>query len=238
MPEYVVGVWVGNADGEGRPEIRGAIAAAPILFDIFDNLPAKDWFTKPLDEMTTARICKKSGMLATHICEEVENVHIPQRGMYGMPCTYHKLVHLDQEQRHQVDSSNYPVSKMVHKSWFVLPPVQEWYYKKKNSTYKSLPPFKDQEEDIMQFIYPRRRAKILVPIELDGTLGKTVFEIAHRRPEALLFWHLDQEYIGETKNIHQMGFYPGIGEHELLVIDEKGNQLVQSFEIIPKTRWN
>ena len=34
--DYVVGVWVGNADGEGRPGLVGVQAAAPILFDVFD----------------------------------------------------------------------------------------------------------------------------------------------------------------------------------------------------------
>ena len=34
-PDYVVGVWVGNADGEGRPGLTGATAAAPLMFDVF-----------------------------------------------------------------------------------------------------------------------------------------------------------------------------------------------------------
>ena len=37
--DYVVGVWVGNADGEGRPGLVGVQAAAPILFDVFHLLP-------------------------------------------------------------------------------------------------------------------------------------------------------------------------------------------------------
>jgi penicillin-binding protein 1C len=38
-PEYVVGVWAGNADGEGRPGLTGSEAAAPILFDVFLHSP-------------------------------------------------------------------------------------------------------------------------------------------------------------------------------------------------------
>ncbi len=37
-PRYVVAVWVGNADGEGRPGIVGVSAAGPLLFDIFHVL--------------------------------------------------------------------------------------------------------------------------------------------------------------------------------------------------------
>ena len=46
--DYVVGVWVGNADGEGRPGLVGVQTAAPILFDVFDVLPNSDWFTNLL----------------------------------------------------------------------------------------------------------------------------------------------------------------------------------------------
>ena len=34
-PRYTVGVWVGNASGEGRPGLTGVGNAAPVLFDLF-----------------------------------------------------------------------------------------------------------------------------------------------------------------------------------------------------------
>ena len=46
-PEYVVGVWVGNADGEGRPGLTGVKKAAPVMFDIFRLLPETSWFKTP-----------------------------------------------------------------------------------------------------------------------------------------------------------------------------------------------
>jgi penicillin-binding protein 1C len=51
-PDYVVGVWAGNADGEGRPGLTGITAAAPILFDVFGLLPQKSsWFAEPFKEI-------------------------------------------------------------------------------------------------------------------------------------------------------------------------------------------
>ena len=35
---YVVGVWVGNSDGEGRPGLTGVGVAAPLLFDVVGKL--------------------------------------------------------------------------------------------------------------------------------------------------------------------------------------------------------
>src|SRR5690606_33961347 len=46
-PKYVVAVWVGNTDGEGRAGLIGVQTAAPIMFDIFKTLPVSKWFSPP-----------------------------------------------------------------------------------------------------------------------------------------------------------------------------------------------
>ena len=46
-PRYAVGVWVGNATGEGKPGLVGAQTAGPVLFDIFNYLPSSPWFERP-----------------------------------------------------------------------------------------------------------------------------------------------------------------------------------------------
>ncbi|MBN2535140.1 MAG: penicillin-binding protein 1C [Spirochaetales bacterium] len=236
-PDYVVGVWAGNADGEGRPEIKGIHVAGPILFDIFGILPHTGWFIKPWKDMVFAEVCKKSGMLASQSCEDTIIMEIPAHGLSTYPCPYHRIVHLDEKEEYQVNSSSYPVSKMVHKKWFVLPPVQEYFYKKRNSSYKVLPPDMDRADTRMEFIYPsKKNTNLYVPLELDGTPGKTVFEIAHRNPETTVFWHLDGEYLGETKTIHQMGVFPREGEHELVVVDEEGNVLTSYFTVVKRMR--
>ena len=43
-PHYAVGVWVGNATGEGKPGLVGARTAGPVLFDVFSLLPPTRWF--------------------------------------------------------------------------------------------------------------------------------------------------------------------------------------------------
>ena len=46
-PKFVVAVWAGNTDGEGRAGLIGVQTAAPIMFDIFRELPSSKWFSKP-----------------------------------------------------------------------------------------------------------------------------------------------------------------------------------------------
>ncbi len=239
-PNYVVAVWVGNADGEGRPGLTGIQTAAPILFDIFSLLKPGKWFPQPFDEMKKTVICHQSGCRATDICEPLDTTWIPLSGLRSEPCKYHRLIHLDVSGKYRVNSNCEDVANMQHVPWFILPPAMEWYYKFKNSSYKELPPFRSGCEtsgvSVMEVIYPKQLSKIYVPVELDGRMGKTIFQIAHRNYYTHIYWHLDGKYIGSTQNVHQMGLNPEEGIHQLTLVDEQGESISIQFEIISKKK--
>ncbi|MEO1053374.1 MAG: penicillin-binding protein 1C [Bacteroidota bacterium] len=238
--KYAVGVWVGNADGEGRPGLTGIKAAAPIMFDIFSLLPKGDWFSKPESELIKVPICRLSGYRVSPHCDTHDKIWIPKEGLNTVSCPFHKVVHLTKDGRQRVNTRCASVSNMVSKPWFVLPPVQEYYYRSKNAFYKVLPPYKlgcSEENDqlrSMQVIYPRNNTKIYIPKELDGHRGGTIFEVAHRIPNSQIHWHLNGEYLGHTKRIHQMELAPTRGNHSLTLIDQNGELIETNFEIISK----
>ncbi|MFD1062772.1 penicillin-binding protein 1C [Winogradskyella litorisediminis] len=233
--DYVVGVWVGNADGEGRPGLVGVQTAAPILFDVFDLLPKSDWFDKPYDEMIEVQICDKSGYRASSICDAVSSKFIQISGQKTEPCPYHKLVHLDVSKQFQVNSSCEDVSNIKSESWFTLPPLQAFYYKSKNPFYKDLPPFrtdcKASTSVTMEFIYPTQQSTIFLPKDFDGNTNDLILKVAHSKPELELFWYIDETYVGKTKNLHDMAVLPKPGKHTITVVDELGNELKHEITI-------
>ena len=234
-PKYVVGVWVGNADGEGRPELTGINSAAPILFDVFSQLPKSNWFDTPYDALTKIAICKESGHRPSAICNSLDTILVQKAGLNSEPCPYHTLIHLDENSKFQVNSNCYPVEKMKHTPWFVLPPIQEWYYKSKSANYLKLPPFKEgcnQMERNMDLIYPKALTQLIVPKEMNGEKGKIVFELAHKKPNSVVYWHLDDEYLGSTNAFHQMALQPNEGKHKLTLVDETGEILEKRFEVL------
>ena len=129
---------------------------------------------------------------------------------------------------------------MIHKSWFVLPPVQEWYYKSTDPTYVKLPPYRNDctnlESQGLQLIYPEPNASIYIPIELSGKKGKVIFKAAHRRQNSTIFWHIDNTYIGSTKSIHEIGLNIAEGKHTLTLVDELGNSISRKFEVLAKEK--
>ena len=233
-PEYVVSVWVGNATGEGRPGIVGVKAAAPILFDIYNLLPNTSWFKEPFRDLKKIKICKESGFRSSKNCPNSKEVQLNKRAMDTPICSYHKLIHLNKEKTHQVNSDCYPIYEMKKESWFVLPGLMEHYYKTSHANYETVPPFYSEcsetdNNNIMKLIYPKKLSSIHIPININGELQKLCFEATHRDKEGVIFWHIDEEFIGSTQSIHQISIQPNIGKHTLKLVDKNGNIFKQKF---------
>ena len=229
--DFVVSVWAGNADGEGRSGLTGAAAAAPLMFDIFGILPQSNWFSQPYDELQKVVLCSESGFLPSQFCQHVDTLLLPRN--FHLPiCPYHKLIHLDKTEKFQVSNLCENPSDMIHKSWFILPPVMEFYYKQKNPLYNPIPPFKpgcSPESDIMDLIYPRDVNRVFIPVQLDGTPGDVLFEVVHQYRDVTIFWNIDSQYLGTTSHVHQKVLHPNPGWHNLVLTDDTGNQLTRKF---------
>jgi penicillin-binding protein 1C len=234
-PKYAVGVWVGNANGEGRPLLTGVGYAAPILFELFGLLPNyNEWFSQPYDDMVEEAICRQSGHRATHLCQS-DTMWISASGINSQVCPYHVQINLDKHERHRVSSSCYAVSNMVNRSWFILPPAQEYYYRQRHHDYQALPPLlpgcTNSESQPIDVIYPVANTVLVLPRQLDGKEGQSVFRAAHRDENATIFWHIDQEYIGSTQGQHTLALKPPVGEHALHLVDNLGHSRVVRFTV-------
>lgn len=232
---YVVGVWVGNANGEGRPELTGVGSAAPILFDVFNLLPRKKWFQTPLNDLQYAEVCALSGHLAQDDCPKIRQL-INRKGMKTSVCAFHKLVHLDATEQFRVNSSCENVDNIVTKKWFVLPPVMEWYYKSLHIDYKPLPPFREDcqqnQQASMDFIYPKTNSKIYLVKDFNSKIQPVILKVAHSNKEAKLYWYVDNVYKGITQTFHEMPIEAETGIHYITVEDEYGNDIRRKIEII------
>ncbi|OBQ56439.1 penicillin-binding protein 1C [Tamlana sp. s12] len=227
---YVVGVWVGNADGEGRSGMTGVATAAPVMFDVFDALPKSAWFLKPIDDLVEAKVCDKSGQLASDICPYTIK-QIPLKGLDSGLCMYHKLVYLNKDRTYRVNASCERLDDMVKTSQFVLPPLMAWYYKTNHDDYKYLPPLKagceGEETPVMAFTEPLNTNTIIVPKGISGERNKIIFKIAHTNPEAQIYWYLDNQFLKVTQNFNELAIHLTSGYHTVTALDEKGNSIAK-----------
>lgn len=237
--DYAVGVWIGNADGEGRAGLTGTNVAAPLMFDVFSLLPEGGWFDVPSSEMREIVVCRKSGHRASPDCVETDTLNVSARGLETQACTYHKTLHLSKDKKFRMHSGCADLASLIHEKWFVLPPVQEYYYKIRNISYKPLPPFRADCQSpstipLMALIYPQTNARIFIPRDFDGKPGSSIFELAHREDGTQVFWHLDGSFIGTTKHVHRLAINPPEGEHVLTLVDENGHSLNERFTVVSR----
>ncbi len=226
--DHVVGVWVGNADGEGRPNVTGLSSAAPILFDVFDVLPKSKWFEKPYDAFAEVAVCTQSGYLPTTFCPQ-KTIAIPNKANAVKVCNYHQPVHIDSNRGLRVNSSCAELSETEAVSWFVLPPLMEFYYKRSHPTYTSLPPYRsDCKHDLvpqMEFIYPKNGSTITLTKNFEGETNELVLKLAHGKPETQVFWYLDDTFLKQTRNFHEIGVIIPPGKHKITTVDALGNEV-------------
>lgn len=241
--EYTVGVWIGNAEGNGTPDLKSVTTAAPVMFDIFSSLPKTTWPNEPSDDLEYVDTCAKSGYAAGVNCTEIKIQLKSKASPLGKPCPYCKAVSLTPDGLFQADAQDLSVEESgkyfgtlpkIEKR-FVLPPSLEFWYKKTNLNYKTLPPYvswhKSMQGDELSIIFPEPNAIIIIPVEITGKKGATIMQAAARSKNEILYWDLDGNFLGFTKENHEMKVSPKPGIHILTVTDGNGNSRQRRFEV-------
>lgn len=221
-PEYAVGVWAGNANGSAAPDLTGARTAGPVMFDLFNLLPATGWFDAPdTADGITVTLCRHSGHIAGRNCTETVQALVPRNALKSRACHYcQELVAADNAETERR---------------FVLPPVMEHYYRQSHSSYQSAALTAAQttasvDVQPMRFIYPTDGCVVSLPVQADGTRAALNCSVAHNDSAAEIFWHLDNSYLGSTKDIHQMSVQLNSGVHRITVVDSSGYE--QNISVI------
>lgn len=235
-PDYTIGVWCGNASGEGRPGIMGLSAAAPLLFDALNNLPGGGWFQRPTAALGRITACAKSGMRPGPHCTIMDTILAHPAAARTTQCTMHKLVFVNQQGlRASADCAS--PTDLIPTPWFELRPLQAWYYKKRHADYVPMPNWAPGcapavKPQVMEWVYPQTATTVVIPREMDGTRGKAVFELAHTDPSSIVYWHLDGDFLGQTSTPHKMDLAPIAGPHTITVIDDDGNNIKLNFKVL------
>lgn len=234
-PKHVVVVWSGNANGEGRPEIIGAKTAGPVLFDIINELPqSQSWFLRPDEELHQVITCNASGLPATKYCRHTREIHVKKGIHHVGTCTYCQPYLVDKKSGSRVKSSCYSPQESIQKNYFTLPPHMEYYYRKKHPEYQVLPKMhpRCESEVNMDLTYPGPNAKVYIPTLLNGKRGEMVLEAKVKGSSRHLYWHIDEQYLGETSGKHQLAVSPSKGKHVVKIVDNNGAEIKRNFLVI------
>lgn len=230
---YVVSVWVGNADGSGRTGLTGIEYAAPVLFDIFNALPKTyHWFPRPETGYQTIILCKASGYKAGEHCTETVSYRLPISCNDLNVCPFHHALSVNADASYQVNASVCDWRNIVQKNYFILPPEVAVYFKSWNPDFRLPPPMHPEikmAQQTLKIIFPDKNKILLFGNENQMELN---FKAIAPGKDELIYWHIDNQFIGTTNTIHEIKFTVATGRHTLTIVDPFGNRQQTTFELI------
>ncbi len=235
--EYTVGVWIGNAQGNGNPELKSINTSKVVLYDIFSILGTTNLPQMPDGQLVEKTVCRHSGYLAGPDCTETELQLVPKDAPEVKSCPYCRKVSLSPDGNFQATADDLEDGQLpLIQNRFVLPPNIEYWYKLKNPGYVTLPPFKENHksatESEISIVFPEEWATIIIPVEINGQTGEMIMQAASRSNNNTIYWDLDGEYLGSTQGIHEMSVSPLTGSHTLTITDSNGTIKSRKFTII------
>jgi len=234
--KYVIGVWVGNADGEGRSGLIGIEAAAPALFDVVNRLDGHKEFSVPHDDLEEVHVCSRSGYVTSTACRHSKSVLVKQAHRENLVCPYHEIHYLN-ELGDRVLRDCVGADSLIDSSFFVLPPEMAHYYAPQNPGYQTLPKVSKECQDLIEertisLLYPHSHSSIYLPVNEAGEKESAVLLASHMRNDATIYWHLDEEFLGATTGKHTLALQAEPGDYTLTLIDQAGYRLSRKVSVI------
>jgi penicillin-binding protein 1C len=232
--KYLVGVWAGNASGEGRPGLTGSNVAVPVMYRIFEFLPIGKKIQSPSEGFITDKVCSESGMKASEICDKIHFEKIPLTcNNQNNICTFHQKLQLDKSKKFRVNSDCYPIENTIDSVFFVIPSKAKYYYEKQNMRNFSLPPLMQNCKSFitkeLEIIYPPEGGRIWLGL---GNKENVIAEAAVNKNNETVYWYLNQQYIGQTKQFHKIKLNPKKGKNVLWINNNNGLSDEIYFELL------
>lgn len=160
---------------------------------------------------------------------------IPRTAAAGEVCPYHRIVNLSRDLRYRVTADCYDPAQIVPDA-DVYPAARAGVVlQEAASRLPSAAAFasgtfgqRGGRQSDRHRLSPAGRV-LVAPKSLEGEAQSLVFTAIHRDRNAVLYWHIDDNYIGATTLEHKISVRPAPGAHRLTVIDEHGARQSVSF---------
>jgi penicillin-binding protein 1C len=197
-PRYTIGVWVGNFDGRGAPELSGGEMAVPLLFDLFNSIDSKSnktWFNKP-ENVQVRKICRYSGLPVGGLCKLQDDDYYIRHLSSREQCTFEKEIFVSKDERIQYCLHCLPNNGWKKKISIVFPAELYLFLSDKNQNLALPPPHNPSCDAVFNDGGP----KILYPVEgFDYLIDEDaptqiMFQAASDASVTEHYWFLDGKY--------------------------------------------
>jgi penicillin-binding protein 1C len=234
--DFTVGVWLGNFDGTGVPEISGANIATPLLFEIFNAMAYNqpdNWFKEP-KTLKGRVVCLETGDLPNQFCNHFgTELYIPELS-HNRKCDHLKQVFCDNTLKISFCTSCKPI-EAVDTSWVPnMEPELLAYYQSKKIGYKKPFPHNPKcsrifEEQSLKITFPVNKSTYFVnPTEKQ----KLTLTCQTSNEIEKVYWYANDRFLGQRKPSETILYDPQPGKNTIFCLDDKSHS--NKIEIVVK----
>jgi penicillin-binding protein 1C len=224
--KYTVGVWIGNFNGEGAPDLSGANVATPLLFRIFNTInydADQEWFTAPAT-LQQRKVCSVTGMPVNEFCtDQVLDYFIPLHSATVL-CNHKQEVQVDEKETISYCKTCLPTSGYKTKWYKMTPPEMQRFFDENQIVYDKVPPHNPQCE----WVFTEG-----VPV-ITSPRGGNEYYISKTSPEPLqlscetatdvsrVYWYINNKLYKTAQPKEKIFFTPAEGPVKISCADDKG----------------
>jgi len=223
---YTIGVWVGNFSGTGVPELSGADAAAPLLFNIFNILDygsEENWYEIP-EGLKSRIVCSVTGQIYSDFCNDlVIDYYIPSVSS-SKPCQHMKEVYISPDSSESYCMTCRPEFGYIKALYPNYAPEMIAYFEEYQINYQKIPPHHSECERIFSGIAP----VITSPLNgaeyyVDETDSMQIALSCNASNDVeKVFWYINKRFFKSITPNEKAFFSPGEGKIDISCSDDKG----------------
>ena len=234
-PNYTIGVWMGNFNGVGSPNLSGAEVAVPLLFDLFNAIDYNSdvkWFDVP-EELFTRKVCAESGLIPTQYCKNVVTDFAIKNRSTNDVCDIHKPIYVNNDETIQYCTNCLPNSNYKKVVYPVYSPELTIWLSQNNKNYHSPP----KHNPGCTAKFAEGGPKILSPSEdyeyfLEKNSGQEILLLAASDSRVKTqYWYVNDKYYRKCKPGDKVFFKPDDGQLKITCLDDKGRDGIVKIKI-------
>ena len=228
-PNFTVGVWLGNFSGESIPQLSGATAATPLLFQIFNTLGSnKSWFTMPSD-LVKKEVCSITGLPKNEFCSSTQTDYFIDKVFYKNKCKHQKKIWTNLNKSMSYCNFCLDKSKAIEVEYINYPAEYTTFLNDNGMPFERIPPHNlacthQTERHDLRIISPRNNS--LYYIES----GELELRASASAQTNWLLWYHNNKLLGKFKANTSVFIKPSVGKNTVSCTDEEGKTVAITFE--------
>lgn len=225
-PRHTIGVWIGNFNGKGVPDLSGSTMAVPLLFDLFGALEQglpRESLPRPRN-VWQREICQETGDLPSDYCQFKSQGYYIREISPRQVCQQEQSIYVAPDSSIQFCTGCLPKSGYVKAGFPVLPASLTLWLESNNRTYRRPPPHNPDCEASFdgpgpEIISPSRDFEYLLEA---GANQEILLQAASDTRVNRHYWYINGDFYRSCSPGEKI-FFPGKrGKIKVHCMDDKG----------------